>query len=158
MSASVRSYIRSTGMGAAVPNMVINPAIAWLLNRQMEFVPLTGDGGMIVDTAITSVVSDADREALYRVGDTSRYRSRPHRGLRGLTSRWRPALVAASPGVGSRVDNWSGSGPVHHSAHFRSIQSAWCCRALRSRDLHCSRRCIRPYLLFWWPAGWFCVN
>ena len=56
MSEAVRSYIRSTGIGAAVPNMVINPAIAWVMNRDMEFVPLTGDNSVIVDTAITSVV------------------------------------------------------------------------------------------------------
>jgi hypothetical protein len=35
---------------------VINPAIALVTNRQMDFVPLTGDGGMVTDTAITSLV------------------------------------------------------------------------------------------------------
>jgi hypothetical protein len=56
VSEPIKSYIRSAGIGAAVPNMVINPALAWVVNRQMEFVPLTGDGSMVVDTAITSIL------------------------------------------------------------------------------------------------------
>jgi len=56
MSEPIKSYIRSAGLGAAVPNMVINPALAWLTNRQMKFVPLIGDDSMVVDTAITSVI------------------------------------------------------------------------------------------------------
>lgn len=56
MSEAIRSYIRSQAIGAAVGNMVINPALAWLINRQVAFVPLTGDNSMIIDTAITCVV------------------------------------------------------------------------------------------------------
>jgi YD repeat-containing protein len=36
---SVRSYIRTQGMACAVINALLNPAIAWLGNRQMAFVP-----------------------------------------------------------------------------------------------------------------------
>jgi hypothetical protein len=36
--------------------MVLNPAFAWLGNREMAFTPLTGGGSIIVDTAITSVI------------------------------------------------------------------------------------------------------
>jgi hypothetical protein len=56
MSESIESYIRSAGLGAAVPNMVINPAIAWLTNRRMEAVPLIGSGSVVMDTAITCVL------------------------------------------------------------------------------------------------------
>ncbi len=56
MSEPVRAYIRSQGIGAAVGNMVLNPAFAWLGNREMVFTPLTGGGSIIVDTAITSVI------------------------------------------------------------------------------------------------------
>ncbi len=56
MSQSISAYIRSQGIGAAVPNLVINPAIAWAMKRRMELVPLTGDNSVLVDTAITSVV------------------------------------------------------------------------------------------------------
>ena len=47
------SYILIQGTIAAVLNAIINPALAWLLNRKMEFVPL---GDVAVDTAITCVV------------------------------------------------------------------------------------------------------
>ncbi|MFZ5864839.1 MAG: hypothetical protein ACOYXY_03065 [Thermodesulfobacteriota bacterium] len=56
MSEAVRAYIRSQGIGAAVGNIVLNPAFAWLSNREMASTPLTGGGSIIVDTAITSVI------------------------------------------------------------------------------------------------------
>jgi len=59
MSQSLGTYIHSTGVGAAVPNMVINPALAWVTNPRMEFVRLTGDGRVIVDTAIASLLNVA---------------------------------------------------------------------------------------------------
>lgn len=37
-------------------NAVLNPAVAWFGNRQMAFVPLAGDNGIAVDTAVTSIV------------------------------------------------------------------------------------------------------
>ena len=52
----VGSFIRTQGIICAAINMVLNPVIAWLGNRQMEFMPLAGGGSMVVDTAITSVV------------------------------------------------------------------------------------------------------
>jgi hypothetical protein len=56
MSQSIKSYIRSQGIGAAVGNMILNPAFAWLGNRELASTPLTGGGSIIVDTAITSVI------------------------------------------------------------------------------------------------------
>ncbi|MGA9754101.1 MAG: hypothetical protein WBV23_03065 [Desulfobaccales bacterium] len=53
---SVDSYIRTQGINCAVINMVINPVVAWLGNRQMEFMPLSGGSGIVVDTAVTSIV------------------------------------------------------------------------------------------------------
>jgi hypothetical protein len=50
---SVRSYIRAQGASSAVINAVLNPAISWLGNRQMNFVPLSG---IAVDTLITCIV------------------------------------------------------------------------------------------------------
>jgi hypothetical protein len=52
----VNAYIRSQGIACAVINMVLNPVIAWLGNRQMDFMPLAGGGSIVVDTAITSIV------------------------------------------------------------------------------------------------------
>jgi len=52
----LRSYIHAQGVNCAVINAVLNPAIAWLGNRRMEFVPLSGDNSIIVDTAVTSIV------------------------------------------------------------------------------------------------------
>ena len=37
-------------------NMVVNPAIAWLGNRQMNFMPLWGGNSIVVDTAVTSII------------------------------------------------------------------------------------------------------
>jgi hypothetical protein len=56
MTQPVRSYIRSQGLACAVINVVLNPAIAWLGNRQMAFVPLSGENSIVVDTAVTSIV------------------------------------------------------------------------------------------------------
>ncbi|MHB9074573.1 MAG: hypothetical protein ACYC6G_13725 [Desulfobaccales bacterium] len=56
MMHAVGSFIRTQGFICAVINMVLNPVVAWLLNRQMDFTPLMGGGGIIVDTAITSIV------------------------------------------------------------------------------------------------------
>lgn len=56
MTQPVQFYIRSQGMACAVINAVLNPAIAWLGNRQMAFVPLFGENSIVVDTAVTSIV------------------------------------------------------------------------------------------------------
>ena len=53
---SVRSYIRAQGVASAVINAVLNPAIAWLANRRMAFVPLSGGNSIIVDTVVTCIV------------------------------------------------------------------------------------------------------
>jgi hypothetical protein len=41
MMQSVRSYIHAQGVARAVINAVLNPAIAWLGNQRMAFVPLS---------------------------------------------------------------------------------------------------------------------
>ena len=52
----VDSYIRTQGMTCAVINAVLNPVVAWLGNRQMDFMPLWGRNSIVVDTAVTSIV------------------------------------------------------------------------------------------------------
>lgn len=52
----VDAYIRTQGIGCAVINMVLNPVLAWLGNRQMDFTPLSGGNSIVVDTAITCIV------------------------------------------------------------------------------------------------------
>jgi hypothetical protein len=52
----VASYIRTQGVICALINVVLNPVVAWLSYRQMDFVPLWGRNSIIVDTAVTSVV------------------------------------------------------------------------------------------------------
>jgi hypothetical protein len=52
----VESYIRTQGINCAVINIVLNPVIAWLGNRQMEFMPLTGDNSIVADTGVTCIV------------------------------------------------------------------------------------------------------
>jgi hypothetical protein len=52
----VEAFIRTQGIICAVINMALNPVVAWLGNRQMNFMPLAGGGGIVVDTAVTSIV------------------------------------------------------------------------------------------------------
>jgi hypothetical protein len=51
-----------------VGNMVLNPAFAWLGNRQIEFMPLTEGGITIVDTAITKVKMSLTTDATSDIG------------------------------------------------------------------------------------------
>jgi len=53
MPQSLTSYIRKTGLTAAMANAVINPALAWLLNRQLAGMT---PNHVLTDTAVTSVV------------------------------------------------------------------------------------------------------
>lgn len=53
---SVDSFIRVQGITAAIINIVVNPLLAWLVNRKMEFVPLFGNSCIVADTIITSLV------------------------------------------------------------------------------------------------------
>jgi hypothetical protein len=50
----LQAYILTQGVICAIINMVVNPSLAWLTNRTMEFVPLRE--GIVVDTTITSLV------------------------------------------------------------------------------------------------------
>jgi uncharacterized membrane protein YhdT len=53
---SVNAFIRTQGITCAIINIVLNPVIAWLGNRQMNFMPLSGGNSIVIDTAVTSVV------------------------------------------------------------------------------------------------------
>jgi len=52
----VASYIRRQGIICAVINVALNPVVAWLGYRQLDFVPLWGRNSIVVDTAVTSVI------------------------------------------------------------------------------------------------------
>jgi hypothetical protein len=56
MPQSVSVYIRTQGIYAATVNVVLNPVLAWLGNREMEFMPLSGGHSIVIDTAVTSVL------------------------------------------------------------------------------------------------------
>ena len=56
MPQSVGAYIRTQGINAAIINAVLNPVLAWLGNRKMEFMPLSGGHSIVIDTAVTSVL------------------------------------------------------------------------------------------------------
>lgn len=57
MPQSIKSYIRIQEIGPVIGNMIINPFLAWLGNREMEGMALFGDHSIIIDTAITSIVA-----------------------------------------------------------------------------------------------------
>jgi len=56
MPQSVSEYARAQGLIAALINAVLNPVLAWVNNRNMEFMMLSGNRGFVMDTAISSVV------------------------------------------------------------------------------------------------------
>lgn len=56
MPQSITTYIRTQGAIAAVINAAVNPALAWLGNRAMHRVPLVGDGSLLIDIALTTVI------------------------------------------------------------------------------------------------------
>ena len=43
-------------MTCALINIILNPVVAWLGNRQMGFMPLWGGNSIVFDTAVTSIV------------------------------------------------------------------------------------------------------
>jgi len=53
---SLSQYARTQGLIAALINAVLNPVLAWVNNRNMEFMMLSGNRGIVMDTVITSVV------------------------------------------------------------------------------------------------------
>lgn len=50
MAQTLGSYLRTQALTCGAINGVVNPALAWLLNRRMDPIPLDG---LVVDTAIT---------------------------------------------------------------------------------------------------------
>ena len=52
----VASYILKQGIICAAINVALNPVVAWLAYRQLDFVPLWGRNSIVIDTAATSVI------------------------------------------------------------------------------------------------------
>ena len=50
------SYLRKQATGAAIFNVVGNPLIEWITNREKGFVPLWASDGMVVNIAVTSII------------------------------------------------------------------------------------------------------
>lgn len=55
-SYSMTSYIRKQATVAAIFNVVLNPLLAWLINRGTDFIPLWASNGIVVDLALTAVI------------------------------------------------------------------------------------------------------
>jgi len=53
---SLGSFIRTQGMTCALINIVLNPLVGWLVNRQMGFMPRWGGNSIVFDTAVTAIV------------------------------------------------------------------------------------------------------
>lgn len=110
-------------------NILLNPAFVWLGNRELAFMPLTGGGSIIVDTAITSLIMPLV-VTLFVASGTRREIATG----RITCSEWRlsglgAAVMATKPGVGSWSDHWSGSRARAHTAHLHSVQPAGPCWA-----------------------------
>ncbi len=52
----IEKYIRIQAIICAIINILVNPALSWLVNRKMEFMPLWGENCIVVDTAITLII------------------------------------------------------------------------------------------------------
>ena len=55
-STPAAAYIRSQSVGAALANVVLNPLIEWVLNRQKGFQPFLGNDGVAINMALTSII------------------------------------------------------------------------------------------------------
>jgi hypothetical protein len=53
---SLETFIRREVTGAVLANVVLNPLLAWLANREMAFKALWAADGIVVDLALTSVI------------------------------------------------------------------------------------------------------
>ncbi|MBK5959171.1 hypothetical protein CCR97_13270 [Rhodoplanes elegans] len=49
----LRNFIRTQGIACAAINAVLNPLLAWLMNRHVATVSVLGGDGILADTAIT---------------------------------------------------------------------------------------------------------
>ena len=102
MEQSLKRFIRKSGLIAGAFNLVLNPAFAWLGNRDMADVPLYA--AMLIDTAITCLAMSllishfvsADVDRAVRTGTIRPAAFCPHcpRWLSRLPARpWRFGLV-----------------------------------------------------------------
>jgi hypothetical protein len=50
------AYVRRQAVGAGVVNVVVNPALEWVLNRTRGFQPFFGANGVAANLAVTSII------------------------------------------------------------------------------------------------------
>lgn len=55
-SSTFGAYVRRQSRIAGLVNVVLNPLLAWLAYRRVDFLPLWAGRGVVVDLAVTSVI------------------------------------------------------------------------------------------------------
>lgn len=50
------AYVRRQALGAGAVNVVVNPALEWVLNRTRGFQPIFGANGVAANLAVTSII------------------------------------------------------------------------------------------------------
>jgi uncharacterized BrkB/YihY/UPF0761 family membrane protein len=96
------SYIRTQATISAIINMIANPAISWLVNRDMQATPLTG---VAVDTTITCLVMSTlialfTTSALERALKSGSIKAHDDAPRAGMLSRLPHAWWALGPSLG----------------------------------------------------------
>ena len=123
----VRSYIHTQGVACAVINAVLNPAIAWLGNRRMAFVPLYGGNSILIDTAATCIVLSLLVSVF--VTPATRRELRAGRITRSDTGFWESSALAYLPSKA-----WS-------FGLLIGVVAAAVITPLNVRDVPCARVC-----------------
>jgi len=142
----VDSYIRTQGIICAAINAALNPVVAWLVYRQLDFVLLWGRNSIVADTAVTSVVLTL----LVTLFTTSSVRqalqTRRVKATEGFPQGGTSAFATTPPCLVSWTAAWAWHRLRPHPAHVRVGQCAWFFRTSFGR-VHA----VQGYV--YWPAG-----
>jgi hypothetical protein len=105
--------------------MVLNPVVAWIGNRQMDFMPLSGGGSIVVDTAITSIVLIVVGGAVHHRRGASGTPCRAPLSHRRISPGGTPALASSQESLGSGTAAGNRRRLRFHPVHLWAVSCPW---------------------------------